>query len=101
MIESLYGGEPSAPSPQYQQPSSLIYAETLVPEPPESDMPADFPALLRELRRLTAGSLNNGLSQDENHRLFRATSVAEALTLIEKGLGNASIRQGTSWSQRQ
>jgi hypothetical protein len=90
LIEALCGGEPPAPPAQYHQPSSLIYAEMPAPEPPDSDSPADYPALLRELRRMTAGSLNNGLSQDENHRLLVATSAAEALPLIARGLANAS-----------
>lgn len=95
LIDALCGGELPAASPHSQQPSSLIYAETPAPEPPESDSPADYPALLRELRRMTAGSLNNGLSQDENQRLFTVASAAEALTLIERGLANVSSRQAT------
>jgi hypothetical protein len=95
LIEALCGVEPSAPSPHDQQPASLIHAETPAPKPPESGSPADYPALLRELGRMPAGSLNNGLSQDENQRLFTAASAVEALPLIEKGLANVSSRQGT------
>jgi hypothetical protein len=61
----------------------MLDTQSLVP-----DNPVDYPAILNDFHRAGVGGLNNGLSDDDNARLFQTDDIGEMVALVLKGLAN-------------
>jgi len=54
----------------------------------EGGEPVNYPQLLNFFNEKTIGDLNNGLTLEENRKLFETASVPEIIGLVLKGLKN-------------
>ena len=98
IIEAVERGTPTALTRDYQFASDPTYramAETFNRAAPAANVePIDYEALVRTFQALKVEGLSqlNGLTVDENRRLFETTHLVEIIYLVLKGLMKTSHR---------
>lgn len=95
VIDAILGRKPERLSSKFQ------YAETGVMEvaeyynihKPASEEELNFEALVNFFNQTSVEGLNNGLSEEENKRLFRTIHIPEMISLVLKGIVNISSKE--------
>jgi hypothetical protein len=89
VIEALRGNKPAALTLDYQATEEVpraaidLYNSQVQP----GGEPIDYPALTADFEKVGVAGLNNGLTAEENERLFTALHLPEMIALVLRGLG--------------
>lgn len=93
VIESLFGNRPlrlttAYQFQQYQTKETAVYYNKIKPK----DQPdIEFEELVNFFNKKGVKSLNNGLTEEENKRLFETIHIPEMISLILKGLVKIAV----------
>ena len=94
IIEAILGKEPEELTPEFQYAEKgrdefvNYYNSNLLSQ----DDKIDFSEIVKYFNQIGLNSLNNGLSDKENEKLFFSNNVSEIISLILKGLKAATIK---------
>jgi hypothetical protein len=87
LVDVLNGvGLPRSLSSDFHATSDSVYREMLETLSLAPDEPVDYPALAEKFQRAGISGLKNGLSHEENRRLFESDDIDEMIGLVVKGL---------------
>lgn len=88
VIEALKGqaGKRLTSTFQFQQTQAKETAEYYKRHKPKDQLPIDYNELVKFFDEKGISSLNNGLTDEENRRLFETIHIPEMISLILKGL---------------
>ncbi len=88
VIEALEGRTPVRLTSEYQfqHNQAKVVAEYYNKKKPDSEEGIDYEALVSFFNKRGVKSLNNGLTEKENQRLFETIHLPEMVSLILKGL---------------
>lgn len=92
-IDALMGKEPERLNESWQLKKKELRenAEYFNTHKPSSEKAIDYSSLINFLNEKGVTSLNNGLDEEENKRLFKTKHIPEMVSLILKGLTRTTI----------